>query len=267
METVAETARDHFTAEYGTGPGAPLAVVIPALNESPTVASVVRAVPADVCGQATEVIVIDDGSSDATSVEARAAGALVCRFETNLGQGRAFQVGYRLARERGARYIATLDADGQFDASELPRLVAPLLSGEADFVNGSRRLGQSLSTDPVRRAGVVVFGHLVSLLTGVRITDPANGLRAFRAEVTEAVPLHQPQYQTSEMLIGAIGRGFRVVEVPATMLPRQAGESKKGRNALYGYRFGRVVLTTWWEQIGRERLRRSLTRRPRERSR
>jgi glycosyltransferase involved in cell wall biosynthesis len=262
MTTAVETALDCFAAEYGAGPGAPLAVLIPALDEAPTVASVVRAVPAQVCGIATEVIVIDDGSSDDTAAEARAAGALVCRFDTNQGQGRAFQAGYRLARERGALFIATLDADGQFDAAELPTLVAPLLSGDADFVNGSRRLGQSLSSDPVRRAGVVVFGRLVSILTGVPITDPANGLRAFRSEVTEAVPLRQPQYQTSEMLIGAIGRGFRVIEVPATMFPRQAGESKKGHNLLYGYRFGRVVLTTWWEQMGRERLHRLLTRRP-----
>jgi glycosyltransferase involved in cell wall biosynthesis len=263
MRTAVETALDRFTAEYGAGPGAPLAVVIPALDEAPTVGSVVRAVPAEVCGLATEVIVIDDGSSDDTAAEARGAGALVCRFDRNMGQGRAFQAGYRLARKRKARLIATLDADGQFDATELPTLVAPLLSGDADFVNGSRRLGQSHSSDPVRRAGVVVFGRLITILTGVPITDPANGLRAFRAEVTETVPLRQPQYQTSEMLIGAIGRGFRVIEVPATMLPRQAGESKKGHNVLYGYRFGRVVLTTWWEQMGRERLRRLLTPAPR----
>ena len=102
------------------------------------------------------------------------------------------------------------------------------MDGEADFVNGSRRLGRTYSTDPVRNLGVVVFGTLVTVLTGVRITDPANGLRAMRAEITEVVPLHQPQYQTSELLITTIAHGFRVKEVPATMHERRSGGSKKG---------------------------------------
>ena len=124
----------------------------------------------------------------------------------------------------------------------------PIVDRRADFVNGSRRLGRTETTDPVRRAGVVVYGTLVSILTGVRITDPANGLRAFRAEVTERVPLRQTQYQTSELLIGAVAHGFKVMEAPATMYKRSAGTSKKGGNLLYGLRFGKVVLTTWWAQ-------------------
>ena len=146
------------------------------------------------------------------------------------------------------RFIATVDADGQFDPGELPALIAPLLADEADFVNGSRRLGRTYTTDPVRRVGVIVFGELISVLTGVRITDPANGLRAMRSEVTAAVQLHQTQYQTSELLIGAVAHGFRVIERPATMYQRTAGTTKKGGNLIYGFRFARVVVTTWWAQ-------------------
>jgi hypothetical protein len=80
----------------------------------------------------------------------------------------------------------------------------------------------------------------------VRITDPANGMRAFRVEVAEQVPLRQTQYQTAELLIGAISRGFRVREVPVTVYARSGGKSKKGGNFFYGWQFGRVVLTTWW---------------------
>ena len=80
--------------------------------------------------------------------------------------------------------------------------------GEADFVNGSRRLGANSQTDSVRRAGVVVFGSLLSRLTGVRITDPSNGLRVWRTEVTDTVALRQTQYQTSELLIRTIAHGF-----------------------------------------------------------
>jgi hypothetical protein len=139
-----------------------------------------------------------------------------------------------------------MDADGQFDPAELERLVGPVVEDRADMVQGSRRLGRSETTDRVRAAGVVVFAAVVSLLTGARITDPANGFRAFRPEVPARVPLRQPQYQTSELLIGALALGFRVIEAPVTVLARRAGESKKGANLRYGYRFGRAVLTTWW---------------------
>jgi glycosyltransferase involved in cell wall biosynthesis len=206
------------------------------------------------------VIVVDDGSTDGTEERARAAGALVCRLPVNLGQGQALRLGYRLASDRGAAVIATVDADGQFDPGELRDLVAPVVAGNADFVNGSRRLGRAETSDPVRRLGVIVFGALVSLLTRVRITDPANGLRAFRVEVVECVPLRQAQYQTAELLIGAISRGFRVREVPVTVHPRGSGASKKGGNLFYGWQFGRVVLTTWWSARREVRQSREQTR-------
>lgn len=248
MKATAEAAIDDFRARYGDGPGQPVAVLIAAFNEEPTVAEVVKAVPGVLAGLDTEVIVVDDGSTDATASEAEAAGALVCRFEENLGQGAALQAGYRLAAERKARFVATLDADGQFIPAELERLVAPLEAGQADFVNGSRRLGQAQWTDPLRRAGLYFFGALISLLTGTRITDPANGMRAFRIEVPECVPLVQPQYQTSELLVGALARGFKVTEVPVTVLARRAGASKKGTNVKYAWNFARALIETWWGQ-------------------
>ena len=252
-DEIARAAAESFRAEYGGREGAPIVVVIPALDEEESVGDVISSVPPTICGEATQTILVDDGSGDETAERARTAGALVCSLGVNLGQGHAFRLGYKLATERGARVICTADADGQFDPRELPALVAPILAGAADFVNGSRRLGRTETTDPVRRAGVVVYGALVSLLTGVRITDPANGLRAFRPEVTSTVPLRQTQYQTSELLIGAIAHGFKVIEVPATMYARAAGESKKGHNLLYGLRFGRVVIGTWLAQRGSAR--------------
>jgi glycosyltransferase involved in cell wall biosynthesis len=247
-KAIADSAATEFRERYGGIAGAPIAVVIPALNEAETVAEVIASVPHTICDLPTETILVDDGSTDGTGDIAAESGALVCRLSVNLGQGHAFRLGYRVARDRGAKIICTADADGQFDPRELPRLVEPIVAGEADFVNGSRRLGRTETTDRVRKAGVVFYGGLVSLLTGVRITDPANGLRAFRSEVTERVPLRQTQYQTSELLIGAIAHGFRVIEAPATMYKRAAGTSKKGGNLIYGLRFGRVVVTTWWTQ-------------------
>lgn len=236
-----------FLAAHPAGTGAPIAVVIPAYNEEPTVASVIREIPATLAGQATEVIVVVDGSQDATAAVAASAGALVCDIPVNRGQGVVFKLGYWLARARGAQVIATIDADGQYEPLELELLVEPVLTGRADFVNGSRRLGTELTTDPVRHAGVIFFGGLVSVLLRQRITDPACGIRAMSAKVSESVTLQQTQYQSSELLIGTAMRGFRVIEVATTMRDRPDGATltKKGPNLLYGMRFARAVLGTW----------------------
>jgi hypothetical protein len=236
-----------FLAAHPAGAGAPVAVVIPAYNEEPTVAGVVAEIPAALAGLATEVIVVVDGSTDATVAAAASAGALVCDVPVNRGQGLVFKLGYWLARARGAQVIATIDADGQYEPLELERLVEPIVAGRADFVNGSRRLGTELTTDPVRHAGVIFFGALVSLLLRQRITDPACGLRGMSAKVSESVTLEQPQYQSSELLIGTAMMGFRVIEVATTMRDRPPGATgtKKGPNLLYGMRFARAVLGTW----------------------
>jgi len=244
-EQVNEAAARAFLDEH-PGKGAPVVVVIPALNESGSIGGVVKTVPDHICDLDVDVIVVNDGSTDATAAEAAEAGAMVATLGRNTGQGNAFKVGYRLALERRATYITTADADGQFDPTELPRLVKLLIDGEADLVTGSRRLGQAHTTDSVRAWGVVVFGRVISILTGVRITDPANGLRAMRAAVAASLDLQQPQYQSSELLIRTIANGYRVKEVPVTMYKRAGGQTKKGGNLLYGYRFSRVVFGTWW---------------------
>ncbi len=237
-----------FAADLGGRTLHPLVVVIAALNEEEAIGSVLERIPKEVCGQAVDVIVVDDGSTDATSLVARRHGVLVCNLPYNCGHGVALRLGYQLARQHGADYIATLDADGQYDPAQLPVLVAPLVAGTADFVNGSRRLGAAYTTDRVRALGVVVFGALITMLTGHRITDPASGFRAMRPVVSGAVTQRQTQYQTSELLIGTIFAGFSLVEVPVAMYPRAAGETKKGRNLFYGARFFRVIMGTWWRE-------------------
>ena len=226
----------------------PVAIVIAAYNEEGVVGSVVDALPTALCGQDTTVIVVSDGSKDGTAAEASSHGALVADVPVNRGQGAALRLGYRLAREGGASYIVTTDADGQYNPAEMDRVLGPVVSGDADFVTGSRKLGSQETKDPVRRLGTWVFAVTISMLTGQRITDSSFGLRAMRAEVTGAVLLQQRQYQSSELLIGVLTHGFRVVEVPATIHKRQVGESKKGHNAIYGLKYAGVVLGTWWRE-------------------
>jgi glycosyltransferase involved in cell wall biosynthesis len=227
-----------------------VAVVIPALDEAGSIGGVLAAIAPEACGLPVEVVVVDDGSSDGTAEIARAAGAQVVTHATNQGQGAAFRTGYALARERGARYIVTLDADGQWDPVEIPDVLEPVAEDEADFVVGSRVLGHAETDDSFRHAGVHVFARLVSLLTGVKVTDTSSGFRAMRSEVTATVRQDQVQYQSSELLIGAISQGYRIAERPVVMHKRTAGVSKKGHNLLYGLRYARVILRTWWRDRG-----------------
>ena len=260
-ESIDGAASRAFTEQYGTRATAlpPLAIVIAAYNEEGAVGPVVESLPGAVSGLPAATIVVSDGGVDGTVNEADAAGALVCDVPVNRGQGAALRLGYRLARQGGAKFIVTTDADGQYNPAEIERLLEPVLSGQADFVTGSRRLGSEETKDPVRRLGVRVFALAISVLTGQRITDATFGLRAMRAEVTGEVLLEQPQYQAAELLIGVITRGYRVAERPATIHRRKVGKSKKGSNILYGLRFAGVIGGTWWRE--RQRRRRGSARR------
>ena len=226
----------------------PVAIVIAAFNEEGGIGPVISALPNAVCGQPTVTIVVADGCADGTAQEAKDHGAIVCDVPVNRGQGAALRLGYRIAREGGAKYIVTTDADGQYNPAEIDTLLGPILAGEADFVTGSRRLGSEETKDPIRRLGVRVFAITISVLTGQRISDTTFGLRAMRSEVTGAVRLDQPQYQAAELLIGVMSRGYRVVERPATIHKRKVGESKKGHNAIYGLHFANVIARTWWRE-------------------
>src|SRR5215813_11399045 len=254
-ETMDAAAASAFFTDNGNNAAKlpPVAVVIAAFNEEGVVGSVIDALPVKLCGLEAAAIVVSDGSKDGTVAEAKAHGALVCDVPVNRGQGAALRLGYRLAREGGAQYIVTTDADGQYNPGEIPGLLGPILAGQADFVSGSRTKGSEETKDPVRKLGVRVFALTISALTGQRISDPSFGLRAMRAEVTGAVLLEQPQYQAAELLIGVLAHGYQVSEVPATIHKRKVGQSKKGHNALYGLHFAKVILGTWWRERRRTR--------------
>jgi glycosyltransferase involved in cell wall biosynthesis len=255
LARLADDAAGDFRERY---PGAqlnPVVAVIPALNEEEALPEVLRAIAPECCGLAVDTIVVDDGSRDRTSEVSQAHGAYTAKVARPTGQGSALRVGYRLAREFGARYIVTLDADGQWDPGDMPGVLAPVVSGEADFALGSRVLGSSESGLSVRRIGVSVFALLVWVLTRHKVTDTSSGLRAMTVEVATEVPQFEPQYQSSELLVGALCHGYRVVERPTNMHKRTAGESRKGNDALYGLRYARVVLRTWRRERGAHRRR------------
>jgi glycosyltransferase involved in cell wall biosynthesis len=233
---------------------APTVAVIAALNERDSIGAVLEAMPKEACGLSVDVLVIDDGSTDGTAAVARNyPGVYVARLERNCGHGVALRLGYQIAAEYGAQYIVTLDADMQWDPREIPGVLEPLVTNDADFVIGSRVLGTAETDDAFRHAGVTFFARLVSLLTRTHVTDTSSGFRAMRVDVPQNVRQVQVQYQTSELLIGAIYQGYRIAERPITMHKRYAGESKKGHNILYGARYARVILQTWARERARAR--------------
>jgi glycosyltransferase involved in cell wall biosynthesis len=256
-DDVSQRALAAFRTAYPDLSWAPVLALVAAYDEAESLGALLDEIPERACGLAVDTLVVDDGSADATAEIAAAGGAHVVRLERNLGHGVALRVGYALAREHGARYLVTLDGDGQWNPAELERVLEPLASGEADFVIGSRVLGRTETDDALRQTGVHVFAALVRLLTGVRVTDTSSGFRALRPEITAAVRQQQVQYQTSELLIGAIAAGYRIAERPIVMRKRTAGQSKKGPNLLYGLRYATVILRTSWRE------RRALVRRRR----
>ena len=220
-------------------------VCIPAYDEAASLAAVLAEVPAFVADQPVHVLVIDDGSSDGTVAVARAAGAHVVSHPVNSGQGAALQTGYLVAERVGADVVVTMDADGQHDPAQLPLLVAPILENRADFVVGSRRLGESEGDSGARNAGITVYTRLLNALGGTAISDIANGYRAIRASMLPALAFTEDQFHNPELLLGAARGGFRVTEVPVTIRRRSAGSSKKGGTLRYGVGFLRVMLKTW----------------------
>lgn len=242
-----ELGREEFRTRHPELALSPVAALICAYEEEDNLGGVLARIPEKACGLAVTPVVVVDGGEDATDRVAKEAGAVTFVFPTNLGHGVALRVGYDLCVSGGAQYVVTLDADGQNDPAEMETMLQPLVDDQADFVVASRRLGVDETQDRYRQLGVVWFAWLMNRLMGSHLTDTSNGYRALRASMlADVVPrLEQDQYQTAELLITAMSRGWRVTERPTVWHERASGQSKKGGNLLYGFRYAAVVLRTW----------------------
>jgi glycosyltransferase involved in cell wall biosynthesis len=244
---VIDLGRRDYEERYPDAALPPVVVLICAYEEEANLPAVLEQVPSKACGLRVAPLVVIDGGEDGTARVAKELGARTFVLPVNLGHGVALRVGYQLCLEGGAEYVLTLDADGQNDPAEIESMLAPLVDDAADFVLASRRLGVDRTADRYRRAGVVFFSMLVNLLMGTRLTDTSNGYRALRATMLSDVAPHleQDQYQTADLLITSICRGWRVLERPTVWHERLSGNSKKGGNLIYGLRYATVVLQTW----------------------
>jgi glycosyltransferase involved in cell wall biosynthesis len=243
-----DRARAEFEGHYPRATFGPVVALIAAYHEEDNIGDVLKVVPTLIGDREVSTLVVVDGGTDHTAQIAIDSGAFTCVLPVNLGQGAALRLGYQLAAAHGARYVVTLDADGQNDPAEMAVMIQPLIEDAADFVVASRRLGVDQTTDRFRRAGVKVYSWLLNTIISRQLSDSSNGYRAFKVEMLDDVVPHlvQDQYQTAELLITAASRGWRIDERPTVWHPRASGASKKGGNLVFGVQYARVIAMTWF---------------------
>ncbi len=199
-----------------------LLAIIPAFNEAGHIAEVVEKTRA----QGLEVLVIDDGSRDGTADVARRAGAQVVVNRRNRGLGPTIRRGYQEAVARGADIVVQLDADGQYDPAEIPKLLAPILSGEADMVLGARLSNLKYDMPTVKKFGNHAFTKVLKQVTQTDVRDGQTGFRAVHRDVLErCLPINRFSY-TQEMIIRAAKEGFVIQSVDIHFYPRYDEKSR-----------------------------------------
>ncbi len=205
-----------------------VAAIIPCLNVAHRVGGVVSSLLPYV----TAAVVIDDGSTDSTIAAAQVAGATVISHAVNRGYGAAVTTGFTWAQQHGYDAVVMFDGDGQFDATEIPRLLAPLAVGAADVVFGSRFLpGAPAGAVPALKRWIILRPArlLERLLTGLNLSDVHNGFRAFTVSAINRMKLDYDRYAFQTQLDRAVARlGLRYVEVPVTVRYYEYGQGMAG---------------------------------------
>ena len=202
-------------------------VIIPAYNEERAIGALIAGIQA-VIGDSADIVVINDGSCDNTAIAAHQAGAMVISHPFNMGYGVTIQTGYKYACTMGYEYLVQIDGDGQHDPVNIPALLKPVMNGTADLSLGSRFLDAgSYNPTLIRRAGMIFFGSLVSMLIGKRISDPTSGYQALNRSVmaflsSDSFPCDYPD---ADVLLMLGLSGFRVDEIPVRMYANSDGKT------------------------------------------
>lgn len=200
-------------------------VIIPAYNEEVSIGSVIGDVRKNV--PEADIVVVNDGSRDATGSIAERLGAAVLHHPYNLGIGATMQTGYKYARLKGYGIAVQVDADGQHPADQIRLLVKPLLEKKADIVVGSRFLGGGdYRPSFARGAGMAIFSKVVSAIIGERVSDTTSGFRASGRRCIEFFCKQYPDdYPEVEALVLLHKGGFSIIETPVKMSERAGGRS------------------------------------------
>jgi hypothetical protein len=242
---VRQFAEQYLSPEERLSKRPEILIIVPAYNEEGGIREVLRRVPEEMRGYQVKVVVVDDGSTDATVAITRQEGVPIVTHVVNRGQGDALRTGFEIAQVEGADIVINLDADGQYKPEEIERLVKPIIEDKADFVLGSRFMGFYEEAGSVRHVGVVFFSKLISLLTGVKISDCTNGFRAIRVSELHKLDLREDRFNATEIILEGLKNRLRFEQVPVTMLSRAAGETKKPPKLAYPLGVFRVIMQTW----------------------
>lgn len=213
------------------------AIVMPAYNEEPRIGQSIAAIRKYTDA---EIVVIDDGSTDATREAALRAGATLLRLPFNLGYGAALQTGFKYALLKGYGYALQMDADGQHDPRYINALIEPVIAGACDVAIGSRFLKNSGYRMPlIKRAGAAFLGRFVSLITGQKITDTTSGFKALnkRALRLFAGGAFPSDYPDADIIIMLHKCGMRFAEAPVAMNPNPKEKPMHGGLLLCYYAF------------------------------
>lgn len=226
-------------------------VIIPAYNEAgalPLVLANLEQQASGIC----DVVVINDGSKDATGEVARSCRAHCIDLPFNLGIGNAVHTGYLYAHRNGYQYAVQFDGDGQHPAECLEAIVSELARGEADMVIGSRFItGEGFQSSAMRRIGISFISRLIRLLTGRKISDPTSGFRGVNRRALELFVSYYPHdYPEPEAIVLAIKSGLKIKEIPVQMVERRSGRSSIGAAASLLY-MAKVSLAIWVRSLTR----------------
>lgn len=214
-----------------------LAVIIPAYNEEASIRNVVISInKLQVTGFEIIPIVINDCSTDSTKKIIKELNCVSLNLPVNLGIGGAVQTGYRYAFENNFDYTIQVDGDGQHPASEIPKLLAEILKGEANLIIGSRFIDkQGFQSSSMRRLGINFLRNWIKIFSGITVYDNTSGFRLMDRKLIELACKNYPdEYPEPESIIIFSLKGFKIKEIPVEMLERQGGESSiKAFDQLY----------------------------------
>lgn len=240
----------HSPGKSTVASGHRLAVSIPALNEEATLGDVIAAIPESIPGvDDILVIVVDDGSTDRTAEIALESGAHLISHGRCYGVGRAFHSALDAAIELGVDLLVTIDADGQFDPADIPKLVDPIVKGRADFVTASRFMDEDLVPEMpwVKRWGNKQMSRLISRLTRHKFYDVSCGMRCYNRSAMLNLNLMGAFTYTQEVFLNLAYKNMRLVEVPVVVRgQRQYGESRVASSIMrYGFHTSRIIFKAY----------------------
>lgn len=227
-----------------------LVVTIPAYNEENTIAGVIHEIPRKIDGlEPVEVLVIDDGSTEGTVHKARQAGAdHVVSHTSNEGLGVAFRDGLEAALLLGADVIVNIDGDGQYNGTEIPKLVQPILENKADLVLGWRDIDNLAFMPRGKKIGNKLATWLTNIASGGKapIKDAQSGFRALSREAALRMHLSGRYTYVQETLMEARYRGLRIEQLPIEFRPRRGSSRLIPNLSSYARRASRIILATYW---------------------